>query len=223
MSTKVVVQIIFASFIIILLVGFILFRSSLFPDAETEETTTPTTIKESTGTTGNEMKVDRIKIIEDAISTLKKEQEDQDSLIVDLSEKVNDLSTASAGLTHKKIFDTKQNQGSLFTTTSAVYTPMNMFVNITCPQKCVLWINYYSSSKNDSSNTINTYGLFLNGQDKGIYSQASTPVANGAVPASLNATLPVNSGSHTVEIKTKTSSGTLQSDVSFLQVLAIEQ
>jgi hypothetical protein len=225
MSTKVIASIIFALFIILLVGGVYYFRPSLFGFEKTKEQT-PVAEEEPVGnatpTPASEMKVDRIKIIEDAISGLKKDQEDQDSLITDLSEKVNDLSTASATLSTKTILDTQESQGSTFTTASTGYTQMNMFDNITCSKACVLWINFYTSTKNDSSN-LNTYGLFINGQDKGIYSQASITNANSAVPLSFNASIPAGSGSYTVEIKAKTSGGTLQSDISFLQIMAIEQ
>ena len=225
MSTKVIATIVFISFIFVLVGGVYYFRPSLF-NAETPEdpVETPRAEPESkiTPKPENEMKVDRIQIIEDALSEIKKDQDSQDSLITDLSEKMNDLSTASAGLANKTILDTKQSQGGIFTTASTEYTPMSTFINITCSQSCVLWINFYSSSKNDSSNNVNTYGLFLNGQDRGIYSRGNITNANGAIPISFNASIPVNSGSYTVEIKAKTSGGTLQSDVSFLQVMAIE-
>lgn len=226
MSTKTIATIVFFLFIVILIVGVYYFRPEIFNGYNTEDTaevlpeepdsTTPTKPV-------NPTKVDRITIIEDALSELKKNQEDTDDLIVDLSEKVNDLSTASASLANKTIIDSAQTQGSVFTTTSTAYTQTNTFVNITCAQKCNLWINYYASSKNDSSNNVNTYGVFVNGQDKGIYSQGNISNANGSIPIALNALLPVSSGSYTVEIKAKTSGGTLQSDVSFLQVMAIEQ
>jgi len=86
----------------------------------------------------------------------------------------------------------------------------------------LLWVNFYTASKNDSANNVNTYGVFLNGQDQSIYNQATMPVADGTIPISLNGVIPVSAGTHTVEIRTKTSGGTMQTDVSFLQVLAIE-
>lgn len=225
MSTKVLASVIFAVFIILLVGGVYYFRPSLFGAGKTEEQS-PIAEEEPVGkitpSPVSEMKVDRIKIIEDAISEIKKDQEDQDSLITDLSEKINDLSTASAALSKKTILDTQESQGSTFTTASTAYTQMNMFDNVTCSKACVLWINFYTSTKNDSSN-LNTYGLFINGQDKGIYSQANVTNSNSAVPLSLNASIPANSGSYTVEIKAKTSGGTLQSDISFLQIMAIEQ
>lgn len=225
MSTKAIATIVFISFMLILVGGLYYFRPSLFNAAQSEDSVeTPAEEPESkiAAKPESEMKVDRIQIIEEALSEIKKDQDNQDSLITDLSEKMNDLATVSASLANKTILDTKQSQGGVFTTASTAYTPMSTFVNITCTQACILWINFYSSSKNDSSNNVNTYGIFLNGLDKGIYSQGNIPNANGTVPIALNASLPVSSGSYTVEIKAKTSGGTLQSDVSFLQVLAIE-
>ena len=225
MSTKVIAAAVFVLFILILVGGIYYFRPSLFNGSITKEpveTKTEKPVNKITEKQNTEIKVDRIKIIEEALADLKKDQENTNDLIVDLSEKVNNLSTASAVLSKKTILDTKQSQGGVFTTASTTYTPMSTFINISCPKACILWINFYSSSKNDSSNNINTYGLFLNQQDKSIYSQGNIINANASLPISLNASLPVSSGSYTVEIKAKTSGGTLQSDVSFLQVMAIE-
>jgi len=127
----------------------------------------------------------------------------------------------------KSILATASVQGSIFTTTSATYTPMGMFVNISCPKKCLLWIDFYSSSKNlgpisGAQGNLNSYNLYLNGVDKSIFSQASLTTAEMAAPISLNALLPVSAGTHTIEIKTKTTGGTLQSDSSFLQVAGFE-
>lgn len=223
MPTKKIAILVFIVFIIILLVGIIYFEPS-FNKPQTL-TPVPTNQKEPQPTLkpGADMSVDRIKTIEDKLDTLKNKQDNEDSLIDDLSEKVKDLSTASASLSNKRILDVKQTQGSSFSTTSTAYTSMNNFVNVSCLTKCTLWINYFSSSKNDNSNNLNTYGIFINGVDQGVYSEGNIFNPNNAIPISLNAALPKAAGSYTVEIKVKTSGGTLNSDISFLQVMAVEQ
>ena len=129
---------------------------------------------------------------------------------------------------NKSILATVSTQGSVFTTNSALYTPMGMYVNISCPKNCLLWINFYSSSKNlgpiaSEQGNLNTYGLFLDGADKSTYSQGSLTVANSSIPVSLNSLITVAVGTHTIEIKAKTTGGSLQSDSSSLQVMVIEK
>jgi len=128
----------------------------------------------------------------------------------------------------KSIMAVTNTQGSGFTTTSAGYSPMGMYVNIKCLRNCYLWINFSTASKNlgpissEQGNT-NTYGLFIDNTDQGIYSQASVPVANASSPVSINSMISAGVGTHTIEIKAKTTGGTLQSDSSTLQVMAIEK
>ncbi len=128
----------------------------------------------------------------------------------------------------KSILASANTKGSLFTTTFSSYTPMGMYVNIVCPKSCNLWINFYTSSQNlgnptSAQGNLNTYGIFLDEADQSIYSQANFPVALLSIPISLNAVIPVSAGFHTIDIRAKTNGGTLQSNVSFLQVLAIEK
>ncbi len=132
---------------------------------------------------------------------------------------------AAAG---KSIIAVANTQGSLFTTKATTYTPMGMYININCPKNCLLWINFYTSSKNTGEATAaqgnqNTYGVFLDDVDKSIFTQASYPVPSTSVPVSLNAAIAAGVGLHTVDIRTKTTGGTLQSDSSTLQVMAIER
>ena len=128
----------------------------------------------------------------------------------------------------KSVLASAYTRGSTFTTTSTGYSPMGMYVNINCPKNCLLWINFYSASKNigapsSAQGNTNTFGIFIDNTDQGIYSQASYPVDSLSVPISLNAAIPAASGVHTVEVRAKTTSGKLQSDSSGLQVLAIER
>ena len=48
----------------------------------------------------------------------------------------------------KSILAVAHTKGGIFTTTSASYSPMGMYVNINCAKNCYLWINFYTSSKN---------------------------------------------------------------------------
>ena len=211
--------------IVAILVIIYIFQSTArqSDDHEVEPDLTPIKETETTKENENSMSTDRLGKIEDTISKLEDDVKDQESTIDDLSEKIATSSAESTDVTNKKILATTQAKGSTFSTTSTAYSPMSMFVNITCPVRCTLWINFYSSSKNDSANNVNTYGVFLNGQDQSTYSQATLPVASGSAPISLNTAISVGVGTHTVEIQAKTSGGTLRSDVSFLQVMAIEQ
>ena len=225
MSTKVLTRIIIGATVLFLIVIIYIFQTNYRQNKNQEVSSNPTPIKETETTKENEnsMSTDRLSKIEDTISKLEDNIKDQESTIDDLSEKIATSSAESTDVTNKKILATTQTKGSTFSTTSTAYTPMNMFINITCPVRCTLWINFYSSSKNDSANNVNTYGVFLNGQDQSTYSQATLPVASGSAPISLNTAISVGAGTHTVEIQAKTSGGTLRSDVSFLQVMAIEQ
>jgi hypothetical protein len=69
----------------------------------------------------------------------------------------------------------------------------------------------------------NTFAVFLNESDQSIYSQANYPAASFSIPISINGVIPVNAGIYTVDVRAKTSGGTLQSNVSVLQVMAIER
>ena len=165
---------------------------------------------------------DRLKDIEDTIAELQNDIEKQNEKINTLTsdEKTETTDVTTIG---KQIFSVAQAKGTSFSTTASSYTPMGVYTNITCPESCTLWINFYTTSNNDSPNNVNTYGLFVNGTDQSLYNQATIPNANGATPISLNGTVTVSAGTHTVEIKSKTSGGTMKSDVSFLQVMAIEK
>lgn len=176
----------------------------------------------------------KIKWLEGNINELSKKQQLETKVLQDLK---TFTSTQSAGTptpinihssNGKLIFAIAYTRGSAFTTTSTAYTPMGMYVNINCPKSCLLWINFYSSSKNlgspaSAQGNFNTYGVFLDEVDQSIYSQASFPVASSAIPVALNVTIPVAAGVHTIDIRAKTTGGTLQSDSSALQVMAIER
>lgn len=178
----------------------------------------------------NELK-SRIKWLEDSLKA-------QSAALTDLKQltstpsantKTEALTTTSTTTTtDKSVMASAYTRGSTFTTTSTSYTPMGMYVNINCPKNCLLWINFYSSSKNigapsSAQGNTNTFGVFIDNTDQGIYSQASYPVDSLSVPVSINAAIPAASGVHTVEVRAKTTSGKLQSDSSGLQVLAVER
>ena len=225
MSTKVLTRIIVGITIVVIVIIIYIFQSTALQNNNREVKIDSLPLKKSktTGASESAMTTDRLSKIEDAISKLEGDVKDQKSTIDDLSEKIATSSAESTDVTNKKILATVHTKGSTFNTTSTTYTPMGIFANITCPVRCTLWINFYSSSKNDSANNVNTYGVFLNGQDQSTFSQATLPVASGSTPISLNSAISVGVGTHTVEIQAKTSGGTLHSDVSFLQVMAIEQ
>ncbi len=131
-------------------------------------------------------------------------------------------------VTGKTIIAVANTSGTSFTTTVTTYTPMGMYVNINCPKNCLLWINFYTSSKNTGnavaqSGNMNSYDVFLDSVDQSIFTQASYPVPATSIPVSLNAAIAATAGFHTIDIRTKTSGGTLESDSSTLQVMAIEK
>lgn len=225
MSTKVLTRIIVGITIVVIVIIIYIFRSTALQNDNREVKVDSLPVQENKTTTVSEsvMTTDRLGKIENTISKLEDNVKDQESTIKELSEKIASSSAESVDIANKRILATIQTKGSTFSTASTAYTPMGIFVNINCPVSCILWINFYASSKNDSANNVNTYGVFLNGQDQSTYSQATLPVASGSAPISLNTALTVNAGTHTVEIQAKTSGGTLRSDVSFLQVMAIEQ
>jgi hypothetical protein len=168
------------------------------------------------------MSVDRIQTIEDEIEELKKTQATQQTDITKLSLK-STSPTPKKTTNAYEILSVAHAQGNSFSTDSNSYTPTGVFTNITCSQKCILWVNFYTSSKNNTANNVNTYTVLIDGQDKGIFTQATMPISNSAQSVSLNTTQAANIGTHTVEIQAKTSGGTLIQDISYLQVMALAQ
>lgn len=171
----------------------------------------------------------QIKSLETNTNQLIKWQDDQKNINQDFQKFISTHSAEIVSKTsNKSILAEAHTQGSLFTTTSAAYSPMGMYVNIKCPKNCYLWINFYTSAKNlgpvsSALGNYNTFNLFLDNIDKSIYSQASYAAANAAVPVALNTVISAGAGLHTIDIRAKTSGGTLQSDTSALQVIAIER
>ena len=172
----------------------------------------------------------KIKGLEANLDELSQQQKDQLEVSQDLKAFISTQSAQNISPTsiNKSIMAEAHTQGSLFTTTSTSYAPMGMYVNISCPKSCLLWINFYSSSKNlgtpaSAQGYANTFGVFLDNSDQSIYSQATYYAASSSTPASINASIPVAPGVHTVDVRAKTTGGTLQSDSSFLQVMAIER
>lgn len=172
---------------------------------------------------------DTINELKSKIKWLEGSAKDQDSALKDLKTYVSTQSAQKTVQTNNKsILALANTQGASFTTTATTYTPMGMYVNIKCPVNCTLWINFYTSSKNtgeqiSAQGNTNTYGIFLDDADKSIFTQASYPIPSTSVPVSLNVAIPVAAGIHTVDIRTKTTKGTLQSASSALQVMAIER
>ena len=224
MSTKVIARII-VTCIILVLIGIIYILWSNGKQSAPDNLAEAPAVEQSakSALVESDTATDRLKDIEDDITKLKKMVKEQKSLIDTLSEGNATSEAQLVKISSKNVLATAHTKGSLFSTTSTAYSPMSMFVNIACPVQCTLWIDFYTTSKNNSANNENTYGLFLNGQDQSLYSKAVLPTTNGSASISLNDAIPVGAGTYTVEIQAKTSGGTLQSDISFLQVLAIER
>jgi len=166
----------------------------------------------------------KIKSLEDNVKLLSDELDDRKIAIQDIKTYISTTSAQPTGvLTTKSIITVAHTKGSAFTTSASNYTPMGMYVNIRCPKNCYLWVDFYSSSQNSESSHTNSYALFLNETDQGIYSQATISAASSSTPVSLNTVIPVVAGFYTIDIRAKTSGGTLQSNVSALQVMAIER
>lgn len=232
MSTKVIVRIIIGAIILILLGIIYVYQSGMLETHNNEQTELPPIVQNdqpeektenasSTPTEVTNIATDRLKDMEDSIADLEDTVSDHKKLIDDLSD--NTATSASpSSISGKAIFATASTEGSVYSSTATAYASMNFFVNIVCPKECVLWIDFSTISKNDTANNVNTYGIFLNGGDQAISSYATMSIANGAVPISLSGAIPTSAGTHTVEIRAKTSGGTLQTDTSFLKVLAIE-
>ena len=171
----------------------------------------------------------KVKSLEENIITLTNGQDNISKALKDVQAYISTTSAQpTIQPTTKSILAVANTKGSVFTTTSFNYTPMGMYLNIKCPKNCYLWINFFTSSQNlgtpvSAQGYLSTYGIFLDENDQSIYSQANFPAVSFSSPISLNAVLPVSSGTHTIDIRAKTSGGTLQSNVSFLQVMAIER
>ena len=170
----------------------------------------------------------RVKLLETELANSQSQQKEQAKNWQDFIFSSTQSAKTKNSTGTKSIMAVTNTQGTGFTTTSAGYTPMGMYVNVKCLKNCYLWINFSTASKNlgpissEHGNT-NTYGLFIDNGDQGIFSQASIPVANASSPVSLNSMISTGVGTHTIEIKAKTTGGTLQSDSSALQVMAIER
>jgi hypothetical protein len=101
------------------------------------------------------------------MALLSTEQNTQLAAIRDVEKYISASASQSAATpTTKSIISVASTKGSAFTTSSVNYTPMGMFVNVKCPKKCYLWINFYSSSQNTGSPASqqgysNTYAIFL--------------------------------------------------------------
>jgi len=229
MKPEFILLIIIGGFLSALLVFLIILYKPVFPSSLNQLTNKNTSEAASSDTdTINSLK-SKIKSLEEDMGIISQQQKDQIATYQDLK---TDASTQSAQIealrSNKSILASASTRGSLFTTTSATYTPMGMYVNIKCPNNCLLWINFYTSSKNVGSpgttqGNVNTYDVFLNNSDQSVYSQASFPVDSSYIPVSLNVAISVAAGVHTVDIRAKTTGGKLQSDSSALQVMAIER
>lgn len=167
----------------------------------------------------------KLQRIENDLQALSQNQDAQGSAVADLK---TQLSSSAKSMKGKTVFDIASTQGGLFTTSSQSYSPMGMYTNVKCPVSCYLWINFYSSSKNQTQppgapGYFNIYNAFIDGGDRSIFSQASFPSGGSATPVSINAAVSISAGVHTVDVRAKTTGGTLESSASYLQVMAIEQ
>ncbi len=225
MSTKVLVRIIIGAIIVGLLVIIYLYQSDTLQGNNLDLSNSPVAQGEQRmeEPTEQPISVDRVKSIVEDIKALEEAVSDQKKLIDTLSENNDVAVSTSDSNSGQKVLSTAQVKGPSFSTGATTYAAMNTFVNIVCSAKCILWVDFYTTSKNDTASNVNTYGIFLNGGDQSISSYATMPIANGVVPISLSGAIPTSAGTHTVEIRAKTSGGTLQTDTSFLKVLAIER
>ena len=225
MSTKVIVRVIIGAIIVTLLVIIYIFQREKLQN-ETQTSSDMSVAQETKQTeeqTESSIATDRLKSMAESIESLEDAVATQQKFIDKLSEETEVSATKEPEISGQKILADAHIRGPAFSTSATSYSAMNTFVNIVCSAKCTLWIDFYTTSKNDTANNVNTYGIFLNGQDQSLSSQAIMPVVNGAVPISLSGAISTNAGTHTVEIRAKTSGGTLQTDTSFLKVLAIER
>ncbi|KKQ02085.1 MAG: hypothetical protein US11_C0001G0044 [Candidatus Roizmanbacteria bacterium GW2011_GWA2_36_23] len=178
--------------------------------------------------TVNDLK-SRIRQIEENTTVWAEQQKSLKQAFLDLKTFISTQSAQNKNFSvSKPIVALANTQGSLFITTSTTYTPMGMYLNVRCPKDCILWINFYTTSKNIGSpastqGNSNIYDIFIDDSDRSISSQASYSVPSSSFPVSLNASVSVAAGFHTIDIRVKTTAGTLQSDSSSLQVMAIEK
>lgn len=213
-----------AGFLIALAIFAVIVNKPILPTftlASLAENTNKTTVSDTDVINNLNSK---IKSLEDTVALLSSKLDDQLTTLQKVKTQVDSSSSQSTSTSStKSILAVVNTKGSLFTTNAANYTPMGMYVNVRCPKNCYLWINFYTSSQNSESSHTNSYALFLNETDQGIYSQATISTTSSSTPVSLNTVIPVAAGFYTIDIRAKTSGGTLQSNVSALQVMAIER
>lgn len=129
----------------------------------------------------------------------------------------------------KPILDVQSIRGAFFSTTSNTPVPTGNKVTLNCDITCIFWIDYYVDTRNSSnvgappSGYNNIYDVYVDGVDQAVFTQASFPVPNAAIPLSLSGVTCCHLGSHTVEIYVHTNGGELQSFESSLQVMAIKE
>ncbi|GEM_PF-3663095 len=218
---------IFIGFVLALIVAskkFIIFPSS---DKQTQDsfTTQDPTKENKIGT----QLVSKVLSTQQNLTSLEEKQNKlaTDILTVQSAVATNTSSITALG-TKKSILAATSVSNSSFTTNSVEFGPMGMWVNLNCSVSCNFWINFNTASRNQavpnsSAGYLHSYELFIDGGDKSIGSEANLSVVNMSIPVSVNAFVSVAAGNHTVEIRSKTSGGTLESRNSYLQVMAIEK
>jgi len=122
-------------------------------------------------------------------------------------EKLKEHDTKIANLENtsgKRILNYAQYRGTNFTTNSLTDVPTDAKVDISCPEKCILSINYYVDTRlSFASGTHGIYTLYLDGINQSYVNQVSAGLEDQATPLTLNALIPANAGTHTIQIYTR--------------------
>lgn len=224
MSHKILFRSLFIMIVIFLFGAVFFYFSNIWPTQNNDvvPTASPTVTETSPADQKNALETDRLKETTDKIAELENTVDKQQSLIDDLSNKMDFSATKSAEVSGKTILATASSQSATFSTTSSSPAPMGVFTNIKCTKKCVLWIVFSTISKNNEANNVNSYSVYLNGSLQSLSSETTLPISNSPTSVALNGSLSLNAGTYTIEVKTSTSGSTATSTSSSLAVLAIE-
>lgn len=173
-----------------------------------------------------------IQLRDQVLCFLIEKSRENDILDATQSGQITNHETRISGLENKPgktILDVQSIRGAFFSTTSNTPVPTGNKVTLNCDITCIFWIDYYADTRN-SSNTgappsgyNNIYDIYVDGVSQAIFTQASFPVANAAIPLALSGVTCCHLGSHTVEIYAHTNGGELQHFESSLQVMAIKE
>lgn len=102
-------------------------------------------------------------------------------------------------------------------------------VTVSCPEACLLWVNYDVDTRNTTitgappNGFAHLYHIYVDEVDQAVYNSVNASVPNAAYPLAVNGVFPVSAGDHTVSIYVKVTGGHLQQFTSHLQVMAVSQ